>query len=560
MKKIFKTDYILMIFFTLMFAMLTFYKIGSFVAPESFLCLNSDSSDKIKVVSTFDDPIYISKVYVYFGIKAGDKASISTSVNSDEGWEQINKVYDISGTFCWKILDVNRECRFFGLICEANQRDFSIGEIIFIDEKGEIIQPSNADSYTELFDEQEKFVEIPTYYNNTYFDEVYHGRTAYEFIHNLPIYENTHPPLGKTLIACGIRLFGMTPFGRRVVCGLFSVIMVPLFYIISKALFRRTAEASFAVILLLTEFMNYTLGRIATVDIIVAFFILAMFYFMNRFTDVLDSGKDFNAQYIWLLFCGIFAGLSIATKWTGFYALAGIAIIYFIHVFEYVGGFKGIVNNKIYLLKLFGFSVICFIVIPFFIYVISYLEFLPTHEGESLIKVMWDNSTSILKYHSKADEPHAYASNWYTWLFDLIPLLDSFTATVEGEASVIVTFINPLVCYVGLLALGHNVYICIFKKNKNARLLIVYYFAMLVPWIFITRTVFIYQYFVPSLLLILLITNSVSTLNRREEIMIALALVSIIIFILYFKVISGNSVSLDYVFRYLRWFPKWIYQ
>lgn len=68
------------------------------------------------------------------------------------------------------------------------------------------------------FDEQELYEDGITYQDQTIFDEIYHGRTAYEFLHGLPIYENTHPPLGKTLISVGIAVFGMNPFGWRFMC------------------------------------------------------------------------------------------------------------------------------------------------------------------------------------------------------------------------------------------------------------------------------------------------------------------------------------------------------
>ena len=46
--------------------------------------------------------------------------------------------------------------------------------------------------------------------NSMYFDEIYHGRTGYEQLHRMPVYETTHPPLGKDFIMLGIALFGMT--------------------------------------------------------------------------------------------------------------------------------------------------------------------------------------------------------------------------------------------------------------------------------------------------------------------------------------------------------------
>lgn len=70
----------------------------------------------------------------------------------------------------------------------------------------------------------------PSYLNSTYFDEIYHPRTAYEQLHYDEFdsaYEWTHPPLGKTLMMIGIELFGMTPFGWRFMGTLMGVIMLP---------------------------------------------------------------------------------------------------------------------------------------------------------------------------------------------------------------------------------------------------------------------------------------------------------------------------------------------
>lgn len=48
-----------------------------------------------------------------------------------------------------------------------------------------------------LFDEQEKFAFRPSYMNGMYFDEIYHARAAFEYVHQMTPSEVTHPPLGK---------------------------------------------------------------------------------------------------------------------------------------------------------------------------------------------------------------------------------------------------------------------------------------------------------------------------------------------------------------------------
>ena len=66
-----------------------------------------------------------------------------------------------------------------------------------------------------IIDEQEKIAPYYSYQNSSYFDEIYHARTAYEHIQNIYPYEVSHPPLGKVLMGVGIRIFGMVPFGWR---------------------------------------------------------------------------------------------------------------------------------------------------------------------------------------------------------------------------------------------------------------------------------------------------------------------------------------------------------
>ena len=52
-----------------------------------------------------------------------------------------------------------------------------------------------------MFDENDTFpADGISFRNSTYFDEIYHARTAYEFLHGLPTYETTHPPLGKVIL------------------------------------------------------------------------------------------------------------------------------------------------------------------------------------------------------------------------------------------------------------------------------------------------------------------------------------------------------------------------
>ena len=96
--------------------------------------------------------------------------------------------------------------------------------------------------------------------------------------------------------------------------------MMPFIYLFGLRLTGKTRYACLAAVLLGTDFMHFTLSRIATIDIIVAFFILGMFYFMYAF--VVSEKRRY------LLLAGLFTGLGCATKWTGIYALCGLFVVF----------------------------------------------------------------------------------------------------------------------------------------------------------------------------------------------------------------------------------------
>ena len=101
-------------------------------------------------------------------------------------------------------------------------------ELAFRDANGRLVPVTGGGA---LFDEQTAVPDTISQLNSMYFDEIYHGRTGYEQLHKMPVYETTHPPLGKDLIMVGIALFGMTAFGWG---G-------------AGALFRRVAVRGYAV-------------------------------------------------------------------------------------------------------------------------------------------------------------------------------------------------------------------------------------------------------------------------------------------------------------------------
>jgi Gpi18-like mannosyltransferase len=119
------------------------------------------------------------------------------------------------------------------------------------------------------------------------FDEIYYARAAQEYLAHHSLYEWTHPPLTKLIMAAGAWFFGRLgygdPFGARMANALMGTLTVPLIYAFAKRLFGSTLASVVAVILLVSSGWFYVQARIATPEISVAFFSLLALYCFYRF-------------------------------------------------------------------------------------------------------------------------------------------------------------------------------------------------------------------------------------------------------------------------------------
>lgn len=562
-----------MLLMTALYAALLFFRLGSDTAPETYMKLDKSSKGNNEIVLDLGRDATISKISIYLGYKSKRTFSFSRFDEASGTWQVFESKRDIGSVFCWNDVNVNQTTDKLGIVCLSDEA--YVHEIVILDEKGNRLMPVNASYYDKLFDEQEFFPTYETYYYRTMFDEVYHGRTAYEFVHGLPIYETSHPPLGKSIIAIGVKLFGMTPFGWRFMCALCGTMMVPVIYMFAWMLSRRGKIALLATLLLCFSFMNFTLSRIATIDIIVALFIMLMFFFMYCFIDcwikcapVIEEGESslkknkslLLREMIFLILCGISTGCAIATKWTGIYASAGLAAM--LAAFLIPRYIKTAWSRKIgwHLGILCITCIISFIAVPCIIYVWSYVPFVKLDDTKGLIATAIENSKSMLSYHKGTVFSHPYSSEWYEWLVDKQPLLDALTIMKNDTASIIATFANPVIAWGGLASLIHNIYLWRLEGNHQSKLLCIAYMAMLLPWLLVHRTVFIYQYFTCLLIIILMLGNSISCMKKNQKaVMLLLILSSAIMFIAFYPVISGYPVKANFVNQVLEWFQTWIF-
>ena len=545
--EIHKKDIAYMSLFTILFFALAIFRLGSHSIPETEQELTVREDGAKEVVLYFEEGQQLSDLLLFTGYRAEGEVTVSVAAGSD--WQIIQSGEELDSVFAWNEIPVSYQTACLGLV--FSDASVNLMELVCLDEEGEPVIPVNAMQYPELFDEQELYGDGITYQDQTIFDEIYHGRTAYEFLHGLPIYENTHPPLGKTLISVGIAVFGMNPFGWRFMCVVFGSLMMPFIYLFGLRLTGKTRYACLAVVLLGTDFMHFTLSRIATIDIIVAFFILGMFYFMYAFVS--------SEKKRYLLLAGLFTGLGCATKWTGIYALFGLFIVFLLWMTGKIREIGVKKETRRYWTWLCLQCIGCFILLPFAIYTLSYIPFVRVYPDQNLLQHVLSNGELMLSYHKATIFEHPYASPWYSWLFDWKPLLDSREYLAGDKVSVIATFGNPVLYFAGLLAYGREIWRTFRHREKSAAVLVLYYTVMLLPWVFIRRTVFIYQYYVCSVVLVLLLCHSISKKKGRHEKIAYWGLLagSVLLFLLFYPVISGLVVPAAYIRQVIPWLPNW---
>ena len=549
-----KKDILLMLLFTVFFAIVVFFQIGSFRAPETYEVFRQETVDEHEIVLEFGNQIELSKVCIYLGYEGKREMSFSCMNEDDEEWLLFDSAHMVESCFCWNEIEINQSLKKLGINLLEGQA--YIHEIVCLDREGNRIMPLNTGDYAKVFDEQTMFPEHATYYYRSMFDEIYHARTAYEFLHKLPIYETTHPPLGKTIISWGINVLGMNPFGWRVMCALCGILMVPVMYLFAHSMFKSTTSAAFATLLLMTEFMHFTLSRIATLDIIVALFTLLMFFTMYGFWRSYHRRSRLREQSLWLALCGFSMAFAVSVKWTGVYAALGIAILFFVVLIRELRKEK-VKENMNYYGKLLVICVVCFVIIPLSVYTLSYLPFVRIYQDKGLIQTMLENAVYMFTYHEDCIFQHPYSSEWYEWLVNKRPLLDSYTALNDETVSVVATFGNPLILWGGFLSFFHQICLWRIRKCRNAQYLVIAYLAVVVPWIFIHRTVFIYQYFLGILILILMLTNSFCHREEGKAERLVFAWTSIGLFVMFYPVLSGMPVKKEYVNQVLEWMQTW---
>ncbi len=151
-----------------------------------------------------------------------------------------------------------------------------------------------------------------------------------------------HPEVGKWMIAAGIRLAGMDPFGWRVAAAVTGALTVLVLARMVRRLSGSTLIGCLAGLLLCFDGLHLVMSRTALIDGFVAFWVVCAVACLVvdrdwgrrrllRLTDRDGVGRWGPVRTMlwrpWRVGAGVCFGLACGTKWNGVFALAAFGLL-----------------------------------------------------------------------------------------------------------------------------------------------------------------------------------------------------------------------------------------
>ncbi len=282
------------------------------------------------------------------------------------------------------------------------------------------------------------FLAFPT---EEYFDEVYHAKSARQYLVGEAPIDWVHPPTAKLLIATGVATFGYKPWAWRLPSALAGIALAPVFYLFARRTLQAERAAILATVLLLCDGVYLVQSRIAMTNIFAVLFQLAAALALLR--AVLEERLLVRDMAL----LGTFLGLALSTRWTSLWAAGFFGLVFLV-----VRGRRLQRPREMALLAL------AFVVLPFALYVLSYAPLLAQwhHRGE--FQSAWGAAERLVReqrniwnYHAHLNATHPYFSKWWTWPWLYRPAWYFFENKNEIVRGIIAVG-NPLIWWLSVPA------------------------------------------------------------------------------------------------------------
>jgi dolichyl-phosphate-mannose--protein O-mannosyl transferase len=355
-----------------------------------------------------------------------------------------------------------------------------------------------------------------------------------------------HPPLAKWLIGAPMSVLCYCPGAWRLAPAAAGILTVVLLYLLSRLAFGSTLAAAAAAGLLAIDYPHVIHSRLATLEIFLALFAVAAFYFclLDR-QQILRRARGQPAHRYWRYAAGVAGGAAAASK------LSGVAVV--VAVLLLVAAWELAANagtgQRLKRIRAAVLSVIVpLAVVPAAMYLATYAGRLhgtllaaPWAEG-SWVRAFVERQLYILSFH--ADKPAGLSSPWALPMTS-DPLAYVVERTETGMREILL-FGNPLLWWGGFAAvIVAAVFLIRSERAVAAAVVVVGFLASYAGWLSITLTgrpvhLFYAVPVAPFLYLALgLLAALIATARGGRMAIAAVLALSAIAFVFYLPIVIG---------------------
>ena len=430
------------------------------------------------------------------------------------------------------------------------------------------------------------------------FDEIYHARTAMEYIAGVDLHEWTHPPLAKLLIALSMLAWNVrfnprdgfwtdkaqypynVAMAWRFPSLLFGCATLVMLYVLTRTLFGRRDIATTATCLLALDGAFFVQSRVAMTNIYTVFFVLLSAYGTYRF---IRSNKKRN-----LLITGLGIALALATRWSTLYVwgLTGLALLWHLTTtlipdWADEGEARGVSVFLPRAAAWVGMVALCLIIIPVLVYAASYIPNVlagggdwrhrlftwsgdgGNHTWKWLLGVREGLQHDMWAYHAGIKDKHPYSSPWWSWPIMKRPVWYYYQKDSVGLIEGIWCIGNALVWWASIPALVAAAYFAWRDRIAALGLIALMGLGQWLMWAIEPRSlVFMHYYFesIPYACIALAyggwrIWDAGLAWPRRAVLLYAVLVFAWFVF--YYPLLSGYPISEGYYQSHVWMGPAW---
>lgn len=269
------------------------------------------------------------------------------------------------------------------------------------------------------------------YPGEEYFDEVYHAKTALQYLRGESPTEWVHPPTAKLLIAVPVWLFGYEAWSWRLAPALAGTLLAPVFFLLARRVLATERAALLATLLLLLDGVYLVQSRIAMTNVFAVLFqLLAALLLLRAATAECLRFLDMAAF-------GLALGLALSTRWTSLFAWGFLGLVYL-----------ALRRARAFAPRELALGALAFALVPAAVYLASYLPWMAQAHPQG-VAAWWGRLGDVVAeqrrvwdYHANLNATHTYFSPWWTWPWLYRPTW-YFWFSGEGFVRGIVALGNP---------------------------------------------------------------------------------------------------------------------